>query len=99
MHVSARRRYSVETKIRVMKEALETGNGAIVAKRYDLSAGMVNRWIREHIKYGDTAFKGGGESNGKAVTITGNDYHKLEEENDRLKKGAGEKKLRSSDIA
>jgi len=89
--MSLRRRHSVETKLRVVKEALETGNGAIVARRYDLSASMVNRWIREYRKYGEAAFKGSG--NGKAVSVTDKDYRKLGEENERLKKILGEKDL------
>lgn len=74
-----------------MKEALETGNGAIVARRHDLSASMVNRWIREYRKYGEGAFKGSGNS--KVVNITDKSYRKLEEENEHLKKILGEKDL------
>lgn len=90
--MSIRRRHSAETKLRVVKEALETGNGAIVARRYDLSASMVNRWIREYQKYGENAFKGD-KGNGEVVSISNKEYHKLEEENERLKKILGEKDL------
>jgi len=91
--MSTRRHHSAETKLRVVKEALETGNGSMVARRHDLSSSMVNRWVRQYQQYGEAAFKGGSESNGKAGGYTNKDYRKLEEENERLKRILGEKDL------
>ena len=90
--MSTRRRHSTETKLRIVKEVLETGNGSIVARRHGLSASMVNRWVRQYQQYGEAAFKGASKSNGQVV---GNDkdYRKLEEENEHLKKILGEKDL------
>lgn len=34
--MSKRRRHPVEMKLKGVKEALETGNGSVVARRYDL---------------------------------------------------------------
>ena len=76
--MSTRRRHSAETKLRVVKEALETGNGSIVARRHDLSSSMVNRWVRQYQQYGEAAFKGGSKSNGKAAGYSNKDYRKLE---------------------
>lgn len=42
-----RKRYTQEFKDQVIKEALETGNSAIVARRYELSGSLVARWVRE----------------------------------------------------
>ncbi|KAA5782996.1 transposase, partial [Pseudomonas aeruginosa] len=38
-----RKRYSKEFKLQIIKEALETNNTALVARRYDLNANMVHR--------------------------------------------------------
>ena len=43
-----RKRYSQEFKDQVVKECIEVGNAAIVARKNDLSANMVSRWVREH---------------------------------------------------
>lgn len=85
-----RRRHSSEAKLQVVKEALETGNGALVARRHELSASMVSRWVREYRKYGESAFNKG---NSKMVVMSNNSHHRLEDENERLKKILGEKEL------
>ncbi|MFD0957769.1 transposase, partial [Virgibacillus alimentarius] len=76
---------SKEFKIQVIKEALETGKPSVVARRYDLNANMVSRWIREYRdgKYGDT----------NAMTVPDLDSKQLSNENDQLKKLLGEKDL------
>ena len=43
-----RTRYSKEFKIQVANESIETGNAALVARRYELSPNMVNRWVKEY---------------------------------------------------
>ncbi len=80
-----RTKYSKEFKIQVIKEALETGKPSVVARRYDLNANMVSRWIREYRdgKYGDT----------NAMTVPDLDSKQLSNENDQLKKLLGEKDL------
>ncbi|GAW28870.1 transposase [Carboxydocella sp. ULO1] len=42
------RKYTAEFKNQVIKEALETGNNAIVARRHELNPNMVSRWVREY---------------------------------------------------
>jgi transposase-like protein len=44
-----RKRYSLEFKDQVVKECIEVGNAAIVARKNDLSANMVSRWVRVRI--------------------------------------------------
>lgn len=43
-----RRKYTKDFKQQVIKEALETGNNAVGARRYDLNIRMVGRWVREY---------------------------------------------------
>ena len=83
-----RRRHSIDKKLRVVKEIQETGNATLVARRYELSPGLVSRWYREYKRYGEAAFNKKSSSkhnNGEA--------QKLDQENERLKKILGEKDL------
>ncbi len=43
-----RRQYSDEEKLKIVKEALETGNSSIVAERHQVSANLVARWVKEY---------------------------------------------------
>ncbi|MBE3573457.1 MAG: helix-turn-helix domain-containing protein [Moorella humiferrea] len=43
-----RKKYPVEQKLKIVQECLETGNCAVVARRYGLSSSMVNRWMLWH---------------------------------------------------
>lgn len=83
-----RNKYSKEFKLQVCKEAIETGNGAIVARRYELSSNMVNRWVKE---YKDGKFDNGNVNEGKEWIPL--ETKKLSQENDQLKKLLGEKDL------
>ncbi len=83
-----RKQYSKEFKEKVIKEAIETENASLVARQYDLSASMLNRWIRE--------FK-----NPKKQPIVNKEYKNddaamkaLETENETLKKLLGDKDLK-----
>ncbi|MGI6574923.1 MAG: transposase [bacterium] len=88
-----RRQHSAETKLKVVREALETGNAALVARRHDLSSSMVTRWVRQYKQNGEAAFKGNNKGNGQLVGYSDKNYHKLKDENERLKKILGEKDL------
>jgi transposase len=75
-----------EFKIQVCKEAIDTGNAAVVARRYELSSNMVNRWVKE--------YKEGKYDNvGLGADSTPLETKKLSQENDQLKKLLGEKDL------
>lgn len=91
--MSTRRRHSMETKLKVVKEVLETGNASLVARRYDLSSSMVSKWVRKYKQYGDTAFNESSKRNGELIEYTNKNHRKLENENERLKKILGEKEL------
>ncbi|MGM0876144.1 MAG: transposase [Bacillota bacterium] len=43
-----RQKYSKESKLQVVKETLQTGNKAVVSRRFELSTNMVHRWVREY---------------------------------------------------
>lgn len=40
------KKHSDEFKKQVIKEALETGNSSLVARKYDISPSIVARWVR-----------------------------------------------------
>ncbi|MFX3625137.1 MAG: transposase [Ectobacillus sp.] len=43
-----RTKHSKKFKLQVVKEATETGNQSIVARRYNLNPKMVSRWCSEY---------------------------------------------------
>jgi len=43
-----RRKHSKEFKLQVVKEASEVGNKALVARRYELSPNLVQRWVKAY---------------------------------------------------
>ncbi|MCM2534377.1 IS3 family transposase [Neobacillus pocheonensis] len=81
-----RTQHPKEFKVQVCKEAIDTGNAAVVARRYELSSNMVNRWVKEYKegKYNDMSL---------GVDSTPLETKKLSQENDQLKKLLGEKDL------
>lgn len=40
--------YSTEFKVQIVKEAIETGNKSLVARKHVLSVGLVHRWVVEY---------------------------------------------------
>ncbi|WP_079906329.1 MULTISPECIES: transposase [unclassified Carboxydocella] len=71
----------------VIKDALETGNNAIVARRHELNPNMVSRWPREY-KQGKHQSVSVGHS---TINEIYPDYKQLAKENEQLKKLLGEK--------
>ena len=47
-----RRNFSAQFKQQIVQECLETGNVALIARKHDLNANMVRRWIREFKEIG-----------------------------------------------
>jgi len=83
-----RKKYPQEFKKQVVKESLEVGNAAIVARKHDLSANMVSRWVREHKNQSNVGFNPV-HRNG----LYNQSAKALESENEQLKKLLGEKDL------
>lgn len=81
-----RTRHPKDFKIQVCKEAIDTGNAAVVARRYELSSNMVNRWVKEYKE---------GKYDNISVGVNGTplETKKLSQENDQLKRLLGEKDL------
>ncbi|MDE8565762.1 transposase [Anoxybacillus rupiensis] len=79
-----RRKHSKEFKLQVVKEALEVGNKALVARRYDLSSNLVQRWVKAYEE---------GQLGEETVNSSSAEVKRLEEENEQLKKLLGEKNL------
>ena len=84
-----RKRHTQEFKDQVVKEAMETVNSALVARRYKLSGSLVARWVRE--------FKNGRYNAYSNHSLSFSDLTKetqqLCQENDQLKKMLGDKEL------
>ncbi|MFY9119046.1 MAG: transposase [Syntrophomonadaceae bacterium] len=84
-----RKRYSQEFKDQIVKESLEVGNAAIVARKNDLSANMVSRWVREQKNQNSIGIG--------AIPVRIGSHNQstkaLESENEKLKKLLGEKDL------
>lgn len=90
-----RKRYSPEFKLKVVKEAIETGNGAMVARKHELNPNMVNRWVRTYKVVGEKNFLDGKTSLKNRTTAIYNkqEYKEIVKENEKLKKLLGEKEL------
>ncbi|NMP24262.1 transposase [Sulfobacillus harzensis] len=69
--------YTPEFKAQVVREARETGNASLVARRHQLKPEMVRRWTREATK--------AAHPNPDALSLA--------DENERLKKLLGERDL------
>lgn len=80
-----RTKHSKDFKLQVVKEATETGNNSLVARRYELNPNMISRWIREYKdgKYGEV----------DVTVLPDLDSKELSEENEKLKMILGEKDL------
>jgi len=93
--MNSRRRHTPETKLRLVKEALETGNVSVVARRYELSSSMVSKWVRQYKQYGETVFSTGNNRppGNQHLQHSEKEYRELEAENVHLKKILGEKDL------
>jgi len=81
-----RNTYTQEFKQQIIKEAIETGNCSIVARRYDINPNVLARWVREN--------KNGGTLSSSTNNIFASpDTKQVEVENEKLKKLLGEKEL------
>lgn len=82
---SKQKRYGADFKNQIIKEVRETGNASLVARKHDLIAGTVTRWVRDAKKASNPT---------RALKYSDNkDNDTLSKENDQLKKLLGEKDL------
>jgi len=87
-----RKRYTEEFKQQVIKEAMETDNSAVVARRYELNTNMVARWVRE-FKRGKHSLDTGSIEAKPTFDSISQENRQLSRENEQLKKLLGEKDL------
>jgi transposase len=83
-----RNKYSKEFKLQVVREAKEVGNYAAVARRYEIHANLIYKWVKEFEQDVETILS---EDVPSPVEVK-----QLEQENDQLKKLLGEKDLEIS---
>lgn len=80
-----RTRHSNDFKLQIVKEALESGNKAAVARRYEIATNMLHRWVKDYEsgKLGEVSLEG----------IPPLEAKVLSKENEQLKKLLGEQAL------
>lgn len=83
-----RNQYLDAFKAQVVKEVTETGNAAAVARRFELHANLVRRWVNQA--------KDGKFDNVDLSATTPLEAKALSQENEQLKKLLGEKDLEIS---
>lgn len=83
----ARTYYSDEQKKRIVREALETGNAAAVARRHEINPNLIYRWIKKQREADGTARS----ANKRSQALS--KQRELERENSQLKTLLGEKEL------
>jgi transposase len=69
-----RRKFSSQFKQQVVKECLETGVIAVVARKHDLSANVVNRCVKEYKNNGSVAAS---KAKAAATHVTTDEYKEL----------------------
>ena len=89
--------YTPEFRNQVIKEALDTGNCALVARRHDMNQNIVNRWMREH-KNGKKPLPGKEELKriANSESSLSNEVRTLATDNEKLKKLLGESELENA---
>lgn len=75
-----KKQYSPEMKMQIVKEAMETGNASLVARRHDLAPSLVARWTRCYKRYG--TFYPQKEASATNGSCNFFDYKKITKEND-----------------
>lgn len=85
-------KYSPELKEKVVKEALETGNNSLVARRHDMAKHLVGDWVRAYKKKSNLNLSVKTNSSLPNNSLTPAELSEAQE-NEKLKKILGEKDL------
>jgi transposase len=95
-----RRNFSAQFKQQIVRECSETGNITLVARRHDLNANMVRRWIKQ---VNGIAGKSSPKTRGNVTNVTPEELVQLQAErkelaaeNEQMKKTMGEQALEIS---
>ena len=86
----AGRRFTREQKIKIGREAIESGNASLVGRRYQIHGTVVARWARALQQGGEASFH---EPRAMNTLRPDAEARMLAVENERLKKLLGEKDL------
>ena len=87
-----RKQYSIDFKNQIVREVQETGSAAQVARRHDLAAKLVYRWVHETKKAAPKE-NGYEERSSRSLKPLLEELQALEQENLLLKKLVGEREL------
>ncbi len=92
-----RRNFSAQFKQQIVRECSDTGNASLVARKHDLNANVVRRWVKQANQNGG---KLSGKTNGQATHVTHEELralnmerNELASENEKMKKALGEQAL------
>lgn len=85
------KRYSDEFKEQIIRECQETGNVAIVARRYEISSNTIHTWIKKYRQQGSIKALPKGEAHRfKAME---KQLKEISKQNDQLKRLLADKEL------
>ena len=95
-----RRNFSSQFKQQIVQECSETSNIALVARKHDLNANMVRRWIKQ---FNGVGGKTSPKTRGRVTNVAPEELKQLQEErkqlateNEQMKKTMGEQALEIS---
>ena len=95
-----RRNFSAQFKRQIVQECSETGNVNLVARKHDLNANMVRRWVKQVNEIGG---KTPPKTRGQVTNLSPEELKQLQEErkqlsaeNEQMKKTMGEQALEIS---
>jgi transposase len=89
----SKRVFSDEFKAQVIKEAIETGNCSLVARKYELSPSLVAKGTRKEKGNPLQGMINKGLGNNKELKKAAKEKQEVEGQNQKLKKLIGEKEL------
>ncbi|SHH39637.1 Transposase and inactivated derivatives [Thermosyntropha lipolytica DSM 11003] len=89
--MSSKNQYSDEFKEQIIKECQETGNVAIVARRYNISTNTIHTWIKKYRQTGSVKTLPKAERDRNKILAK--QLQEVSIENDRLKRLLAEKEL------
>lgn len=85
-----RTQYTPEQKLRVAREAVETGSITMVSRRHEIAKSVIARWVKLYREHGEKAFT---RASGAHIPEQNPIDAELQRENETLKKLLGEKDL------
>ncbi len=88
-----KKKYDTEFKEKLIKEAKETGNSSLVARKYNIHPSLVTRWVRENNKKPYKELQKNALSSYQALSQDPIDFRSALEQNQQLREIIGKKEL------